>query len=86
MESDPHECVSVLLQKLCLSSSWGKQDLCPQRQVELMAKKMAKDCCGARTGRRMYVGRSQGKISFQRLLRSCESVARQEAMKSEEEL
>lgn len=30
--------------------------------------------------------RSQEKISFQRLLRSCESVARQEAMKSEEEL
>lgn len=65
----------------------GKQDLCPQRQVELMAQEMAKDCCSAWTGRRMYAGRSDGKIFFfQRPPRSCEFVARQEAMKSGEEL
>lgn len=42
-----------------------KQDLCSQRQVEPMAQKMVKDCCGAGTGRRMYAGRSHEKIFFQ---------------------
>ncbi|KAI1240929.1 hypothetical protein IHE44_0009379 [Lamprotornis superbus] len=78
-------CQCCVTKAVAEQQGW-EQDLCPQTQVELMAQNTAKDCCGAQTGRRMYAGRSHEKIFFQRPPRSWESVARQEAMKSGEEL
>lgn len=75
----------------------SKPYLCPPRHVELVGQKMVEGDCRAQAGAGgkgrfsndgecRLAGGMEGKIFFRRPLRSCEFVARQEAMKSGEEL